>query len=102
MAGARIRAIPLTYLGTLVIGMVLGVLIAEFGDLFWRFPVESVLVVVLVCSVVVLGWACREMLLDLVRRARGSAEPEEPASGAEPKLVPHRAAEILKPNGVRR
>ncbi|MFI5609058.1 hypothetical protein [Amycolatopsis sp. NPDC051903] len=103
MAGARVREVPLSHLVTLLIGVVIGIVLAEFGDLFVRFPVESALVAVLVCSVVVLGWACREMLGDLVRRgrrSRGSAE-EDLDWPDPPRLVLYRPNDP-RPNGVRR
>ncbi|WP_326565636.1 hypothetical protein VSH64_27630 [Amycolatopsis rhabdoformis] len=115
MAGARVREVPLSYVGTLLAGIAIGILLAEFGDLFLRFPVESVLVLVLVCSVVVLGWACREMLHELVQRSRrgrggrGGDGGGEPAREAEPdldwpdvpRLLLHRDGGS-RPNGVRR
>ncbi|MGW4485683.1 hypothetical protein ACWEOE_17815 [Amycolatopsis sp. NPDC004368] len=111
MAGARVREVPLSYVGTLLIGVVIGILVAEFGDLFVRFPVESVLVLVLVCSVLVLGWACREMLHELVQRgrrgrgSRGADREADHATGLDqsgvPRLIPHRDSPS-RPNGVRR
>ncbi|MEV4601078.1 hypothetical protein AB0K15_27220 [Amycolatopsis sp. NPDC049253] len=107
MAGARVREVPLSYVGTLLVGVVIGILLAEFGGLFVRFPVESVLVLVLVCSVAVLGWACREMLRDLVRRGRrrGSAREADHEADLDwpdgPRLILHREG-ASRPNGVRR
>ncbi|MEW2507431.1 hypothetical protein ACQPXB_39985 [Amycolatopsis sp. CA-161197] len=107
MAGARVREVSLSYVGTLLIGVVIGILLAEFGGLFVRFPVESVLVLVLVCSVAVLGWACREMLHDLVRRGRRGGSAREAGHEddldwpAVPRLVLHRDGDS-RPNGVRR
>ncbi|QRP47539.1 hypothetical protein [Amycolatopsis sp. FDAARGOS 1241] len=106
MTGARVRGISLSHLGTLLIGVVIGIVLAKFGDVFVRFPVESALVAVLVCSVVVLGWACREMLGDLVRRGRrggrSRGRTEANLDWAEPpRLVLHRTSDP-RPNGVRR
>ncbi|MFD2474369.1 hypothetical protein [Amycolatopsis silviterrae] len=96
MIETRGREVPLSYVVTLLVGMVLGFLLARFGGLVARYPVESALVAVLVASVAVLAWACREMLHDLVRRERPLAAPEsEPLPG--PRLSAHRP-----PNGVRR
>ncbi|GAA3574877.1 hypothetical protein GCM10022222_69290 [Amycolatopsis ultiminotia] len=100
VAETRGRAVAFPAALTLLIGMVLGFLLAKLGA-FTRYPVETVLVVVLVGSVLVLGWACREMLRELVPfHRRRAAEPEpgpESVPAAPPKLVLHR-----EPNGVRR
>ncbi|MEU4667334.1 hypothetical protein AB0F91_05030 [Amycolatopsis sp. NPDC023774] len=106
MTGARVREVPLSYVGTLLVGVVIGILLAEFGGLFARFPVESTLVLVLVCSVAVLGWACREMLHDLLRRGRrgGAASEADLEANLDwpdvPRLIPHRDGDS-RPNGVR-
>ncbi|WP_037369781.1 hypothetical protein [Amycolatopsis orientalis] len=96
MTENRGREVPLSYVVTLLVGVVLGVLLARFGGLVARYPVESTLVAVLVASVAVLAWACREMLHDLVRRGR-PADTEETESAPGPRLSAHRP-----PNGVRR
>ncbi|MET7993545.1 hypothetical protein ABZU76_21855 [Amycolatopsis sp. NPDC005232] len=107
MAGARVREVPISYVGTLLVGVIIGILLAEFGDLFVRFPVESALVLVLVCSVAVLGWACREMLHDLLRRgrrgvsARRADHEDDPDWPDVPRLILHRDGDS-SPNGVRR
>ncbi|MBB4688902.1 hypothetical protein [Amycolatopsis jiangsuensis] len=96
MIQARGRAIPVSAVVTLLIGVVLGFLVARFGGYLVRYPVETALVAVLIGSVLVLGWACREMLRDLVpfRRRAAGPEPEPPAA---PRLSLART-----PDGVRR
>ncbi|ATY14319.1 hypothetical protein CU254_30800 [Amycolatopsis sp. AA4] len=96
MIESRGREVPLSYVVTLLVGVAVGFVLARFGGLVARYPVESALVAVLVASVAVLAWACREMLHDLLRRDR-PAGPEETGSAAGPRLSPHRP-----PNGVRR
>lgn len=96
MIETRGREVPLSYVVTLLVGVALGFVLARIGDFIGRYPVESTLVAVLVASVAVLAWACREMLHDLLRRDRPAVEPEtEPAPGL--RLSAHRP-----PNGVRR
>ncbi|WP_336157597.1 hypothetical protein [Amycolatopsis sp. VC5-11] len=92
----RGREVPLSYLVTLLVGVVIGFVLARFGGLVARYPVESTLVAVLVASVAVLVWACREMLHDLLRRDRREAA-EETETAPVPRLSAHRP-----PNGVRR
>ncbi|MGW7536905.1 hypothetical protein [Amycolatopsis sp. NPDC054798] len=96
MIETRGREVPLSYAVTLLVGVAIGFVLARFGDLIARYPVESTLVAVLIASVAVLAWACREMLHDLLRRDRpAGAEESEPLPG--PRLSAHRP-----PNGVRR
>ncbi|MGV9300769.1 hypothetical protein [Amycolatopsis sp. NPDC003676] len=96
MIETRGREVPLSYVVTLLVGVALGFVLARFGDFIGRYPVESTLVAVLIASVAVLAWACREMLHDLLRREPPAVAPEtEPAPG--PRLSAHRP-----PNGVRR
>ncbi|MET9265385.1 hypothetical protein [Amycolatopsis sp. NPDC004079] len=95
MIETRGREVPLSYVVTLLVGVALGFVLARFGDFIGRYPVESTLVAVLIASVAVLAWACREMLHDLLRRDRPVAPETEPAPG--PRLSAHRP-----PNGVRR
>ena len=103
MAEARGREVPISYLVTLLAGVALGFLLAEFGRVLVRYPVEAVLVAVLACSVAVLAWACREMLRDLFKRG---ADPghSEPGPAGYPRLsLPHQTDRNHRhPNGVRR
>lgn len=57
----RVRPIPLTYVVVAVFGVASGFLLNEFGS---RYPVETVLVVLLVCGVVTLCWAGVRTLRD--------------------------------------
>ncbi|MDT8911751.1 hypothetical protein [Amycolatopsis sp. PS_44_ISF1] len=68
MGGKRGREVPVSYLVTLLAGVLLGFLVAEFGGVLTHHPVEAVLVFVLTCSIAVLAWACRELLHDLFHR----------------------------------
>ncbi|WP_116204985.1 hypothetical protein [Amycolatopsis circi] len=96
MIETRGREVPLSYAVTLLVGVAIGFLLARFGDFVGRYPVESTLVAVLVASLAVLAWACREMLHDLLRRDRPEVSAEtEQAPG--PRLSAHRP-----PNGARR
>lgn len=52
----------------LVAAVLLGFLVLRFGGVILDHPVESVLVAILVCAVVTLFWACRELLRDASRR----------------------------------
>ncbi|SEO51697.1 hypothetical protein [Amycolatopsis saalfeldensis] len=107
MAETRSREVPISYLATLLAGVALGFLLAEFGRVLVRYPVEAVLVTVLACSIAVLAWACREMLRDLFKRG-GKREPGpghgEPGPSGYPRLsLPHQNDRNHRhPNGVRR
>lgn len=96
MIETRGREVPLSYVVTLLVGVAVGFVLARVGGLVARYPVESTLVAVLIASVAVLAWACREMLRDLLRRDRPSAA-EETETAPGPRLSAHRP-----PNGVRR
>ncbi|MBB1154037.1 MULTISPECIES: hypothetical protein [Amycolatopsis] len=92
----RGREVPLSYVVTLLVGVAIGFVLARFGGVLARYPVESALVAVLIAAVAVLAWACREMLHDLLRRDR-PAGAEETEAVPVPRLSAHRP-----PNGVRR
>jgi uncharacterized protein (DUF697 family) len=103
MAEARGREVPISYLVTLLAGVALGFLLAEFGRVLARYPVEAVLVAVLACSVAVLAWACREMLRDLFKRGGKREDDPGPAGTGYPRLsLPHQNDRNHRhPNGVR-
>src|SRR6266498_3994050 len=58
-AVGRTARSPLSYAIVLFSGMVSGFLVAEYGDVLLRYPVESVLVAGLLAGVLTLGWAGR-------------------------------------------
>jgi hypothetical protein len=106
MAETRSREVPISYLITLLAGVALGFLLAEFGQVLVRYPVEAVLIAVLACSIAVLAWACREMLRDLFKRG-GKREDDpghsEPGTGYPRLSLPHQSDRNHRhPNGVRR
>ncbi|WP_033288419.1 hypothetical protein [Amycolatopsis jejuensis] len=93
MIETRGREVPLSYVVTLFVGIALGFVLSRFGAFLTRYPVESALVAVLVAAVLVLAWACREMLHDLIRRRPAAAAPEpQPEPG--PRLSPHRPPKV--------
>lgn len=97
MIELRGREVPLSYVVTLLVGMVIGFALARFGGLLARYPVETVLVSVQIVAVLVLVWACREMLRGSVRfGGRPAAAPVEPEPVAEPPF-----SGPLPRNGVR-
>lgn len=101
MLEARGREVPISYLITLLSGVVLGFLLTEFGQVLARYPVEAVLIAVLACSIAVLAWACREMLRDLVwRGGKREDEPGAAPSGYSRLSLP--GPDRPHPNGVRR
>jgi len=58
----------LSYAIVLFSGMVSGFLVAEYGDVLLRYPVESVLVAGLLAGVLTLGWAGRQLMRSAARR----------------------------------
>ncbi|WP_181777399.1 hypothetical protein [Amycolatopsis pittospori] len=63
----------LTYVAVAVFGVASGFLLNEFGA---RYPVETVLVAILVCGVATLCWAAVRMLRDASRRVDTLLEDE--------------------------
>ncbi|WP_410654290.1 hypothetical protein [Amycolatopsis sp. lyj-112] len=57
----RVRPVPLAYAVVAVFGLAAGFLLNEFGS---RYPVETALVVLLVCGVATLCWAGVRLLRD--------------------------------------
>lgn len=76
MVQAHSREALLSHLGTLLAGIALGYLLTRFWPAFAQYPVESALIAVLIASVLVLAWASRELLRDLVPFRR----PEPPVA----------------------
>ncbi|MFE0022655.1 hypothetical protein [Amycolatopsis sp. NPDC059021] len=57
-------------------GVLFGYLVAEYGGVVRKYPVESVLVVILAGAVLTLWWACRRLLRDASRRVAGILDEE--------------------------
>jgi threonine/homoserine/homoserine lactone efflux protein len=61
----RVRPVPLVYAAVAIFGVISGFLLNEFGS---RYPVETVLVAILLCGVATLCWAGARMLRDAARQ----------------------------------
>ncbi|MEC3978382.1 hypothetical protein [Amycolatopsis sp. H20-H5] len=51
-------------------------LVLRFGGVVLAYPVESLLVAILVCAIGTLVWACRELLRDAARRVDSILDEE--------------------------
>ncbi|MFD9890092.1 hypothetical protein ACFWY9_12190 [Amycolatopsis sp. NPDC059027] len=67
----RSRAFRVSHAVVLCAGVIFGYLVAEYGGVVRKYPVESVLLVILAAAVVTLWWACRRWLGDASRRVAG-------------------------------
>lgn len=68
--------LPLSYAIVLFAGLVSGFLVAQYGDVLLRYPVESVLVAGLLAGVLTLGWAARQLLRAAAKRVDAALDEE--------------------------